>query len=87
LIFLSAFLQHTKSMGMTDRMVKVRPRLNPAWLEPFVDTEAVAARLLELREHGGVPDAAQVTVSQFLKERDIRATGKDPDAFGRPDDD
>lgn len=87
LVFLGAFLQHTKSMGMTDRMVKVRPRLNPAWLEPFVDTEAVAARLMELRERGGVPDAAQVTVSQFLKERDVRAAGKDPDAFGWPDDD
>lgn len=45
------------------------------------------AERLGPRERGGVPDAAQVTVSQFLKERGIRAAGKNPDAFGWPDDD
>jgi predicted KAP-like P-loop ATPase len=85
LVFLGAFLQHTKSMGATDRMFKVRPRLNPAWLEPFVDIETVAARLVTLRERSGVPDGAKVAVWQFLKEREMLASGKDPDSMW-PDD-
>ncbi len=85
--FLGAFLQHTKSQGATDRMVKLRPRLNPGWLEPFVDIESVAARLLDLQQRGSIPEGARVAVSQFLKERDVRTSGKDPDAALRwPDD-
>jgi hypothetical protein len=61
--------------------------LNPAWLEPFVDIEAVASRLLDLRRRDAVPEGAKAAVTQFLKERDLRAAGKDPDAFGWPEDD
>lgn len=87
LVFLGAFLQHNKSMGLTDRSVRLKPRLDPAWLEPFVDIEAAASRLLDLRRRDAVPEGAKAAVTQFLKERDLRAAGKDPDAFGWPEDD
>jgi hypothetical protein len=84
LLFVGAFLFNAQVM--TARSVKRHPRLNPAWLEPFVDTEPAAARLLALLEQGGVPEELKVAVGQFLKERELRAAGKDPEALGWPDD-
>jgi len=85
LVFLHAF--RSDSQVATARSVKRHPRLNPAWLQPFVDTEAVATRLVALLDRGEVPEVLKVDVQQFLKERDMRAAGKDPDALGWPDDD
>jgi hypothetical protein len=64
--------------------VKRHPRLNPAWLEHFIDTEAAAARLVALLDRGDVPEVLKVDVRQFLKERDTRAAGKDPDEAAFP---
>jgi predicted KAP-like P-loop ATPase len=85
LVFLHAFVQHLQIA--TSRSVQRRPRLDPAWLEPFINVEAAAARLAALLERGEVPEAFDVDVRQFLKEKEMRAAGKDPNALGWPDDD
>jgi predicted KAP-like P-loop ATPase len=87
LLFLRAFVQHPKSIGLSDRSFKVKARLNPAWLTPYLDTEKVALRLLSLTERDAIPAGAKEAVARFLKEREMIAAGKDPDAFGWPDDD
>lgn len=84
--FLKAFLQHHKSHGLTDRSFKVTPRLNPNWLTPYLDTESVARRLMSLRERDAVPEQAKEAATRFLKELEVIASGKDPDALGWPDD-
>jgi len=79
--FLTGCLQHTKSQGFGEWAVRLRPRLNPKWLEPYLDIEDCAARLQRLQQAGAVPDWASEAVTQFLRERAMLAAGKDPDGL------
>lgn len=87
LTFLTKFCSHTRSQTMGDWAVRLQPRLNPAWLERYVDTAACAARLTDLRQTGVVPDTAREAVDQFLKEFEMLKAGKNPDGVGAFDDD
>jgi predicted KAP-like P-loop ATPase len=84
--FLSRFLQHTKSQSMGDWAVHLQPRLNPAWLESYIDTAACAKRLRDLQSNHKVPPDADETVSQYLREFDMLQNGKNPDGIGAFDD-
>lgn len=63
---------------MGDWAVHVQPRLNPSWIEGYIDTEATARRLVELELAGKVPESAKKAVSQFLKEFKMIEAGKNP---------
>ena len=80
--FLPHFCSHTRSQTMGDWAVRIQPRLNPAWISKFIDMEAVANRLSILRAAGQVPQTADESVSQYLKEFAMLKDGKDPDAMG-----
>lgn len=82
LALLPKFLQHTRSQTMGDWAVRLRPRLNPTWLESYLDTTACAKRLAELTRKGEVPSEATEAVSQFLKEFEMLKAGKNPDGLG-----
>jgi predicted KAP-like P-loop ATPase len=82
LTFLIKFCTHVRSQTMGDWAVRVNPRLNPAWLERYIDTSACAQRLIDLRRAGAVPDLAREAVDQFLKEFEILQSGKNPDYIG-----
>lgn len=83
-LLLHAFLGQVQMPS--GRRARRSPRLDPAWLEPFVEVELVANRLVALQNQGRVPDAFAIDVRQFLRERDMRAAGKNPDALRWPDD-
>jgi len=85
LTFLTKFCSHTRSQTMGDWAVRLLPRLNPSWLERYVDTSACAQRLIDLRA-GVVPDTAREAVDQFLKEFEMLKAGKNPDGVGAFDD-
>lgn len=82
LILLPKFLQHTRSQTMGDWAVRLQPRLNPSWLEGYIDTAASADRLRRLQRDGEVPDGSQEAVSQYLKEFEMLQSGKNPDGIG-----
>lgn len=82
LALLPKFLQHTRSQTMGDWAVRLQPRLNPTWLENYLDTAACAERLAELTRKGGVPSDATEAVSQFLIEFEMLKAGKNPDGLG-----
>jgi len=84
---IAAFLQHTRSQSFGDVAVRVQPRLNPAWMEPYIDVQACFERLSEIATGGKVPDWASEAVAQFLKERRMLDAGKSPDGIGAFDDD
>lgn len=86
LSFLPGFLQHTRSQTMGDWAVRLQPRLNPVWLESYLDTAACADRLRELQRRDVVPADSQEAVSQYLTEFDMRQEGKNPDGDGAFDD-
>ncbi|TEE99831.1 KAP family P-loop NTPase fold protein [Pseudomonas aeruginosa] len=86
LALLSKFLQHTRSQTVGDWAVRLQPRLNPTWLESYLDTAACAERLAQLTRKGAVPSEATEAVSQFLKEFETLKAGKNPDGLGAFDD-
>jgi predicted KAP-like P-loop ATPase len=86
LILLPKFLQHTRSQTMGDWAVRLQPRLNPIWLESYIDTVAIADRVRRLQLDGKVPDGAREAVSQYLTEFEMLQSGKNPDGIGAFDD-
>lgn len=86
LAFLPKFCSHTRSQTMGDWAVRLQPRLNPTWLERYVDTTACAQRLMALQQAGSVSDSARESVDQFLKEFEMLKAGKNPDGIGAFDD-
>ncbi|QMR83467.1 AAA family ATPase [Enterobacter roggenkampii] len=86
LTFLSKFCTHTRSQTMGDWAVHLQPRLNPTWLEQYIDTQACYERLIGLRQKGLVPDSARESLEQFLKEFEMLKAGKNPDGIGAFDD-
>jgi predicted KAP-like P-loop ATPase len=86
LALLPKFLQHTRSQTMGDWAVLLRPRLNPTWLENYLDVSACVGRLAELTRKGVIPSEAAEAVSQFLKEFEMLKAGKNPDGMGAFDD-
>jgi len=83
---LAGFVQYTKSQTMGDSAVRIQPRLNPKWLEVYLDTAKFAERLRSLQQKGEVPVNEDVVVQQFLKEYEMLEEGKDPDGLGAFDD-
>ena len=63
-----------------NRPVRQRLRLNPKWLEPFLDTRLCFDRLLQLRDRGAIPSEFQAAANQFIREYELLAQGKNPDA-------
>ena len=84
--FLTKFCSHTRSQTMGDWAVRLHPRLNPTWLERYIDTSACAQRLRALQQAGSVPETAREAVDQFLKELEMLKAGKNPDGVGAFDD-
>jgi len=79
LTFLTKFCSHTRSQTFGDWAVRLQPRLNPTWLQQYIDTAASAVRLMEIRQRSLVPDIAREAVDQFLKEFEMLKVGKNPD--------
>lgn len=84
--FLPKFCTYTRSQTVGEWAVRIQPRLNPVWLERYLDTENCAQRLIDLRKSGSVPDMAREAVDQFLKEFDMLRAGINPDGVGAFDD-
>ena len=82
LVLLPKFLQHTTSQTVGDWAVRRQPRLNPNWLENYLNTASCAERLSELSEKHAIPDAAKEAVTQFLREFEMLKAGKNPDDYG-----
>ncbi|RQM68884.1 KAP family P-loop NTPase fold protein [Aeromonas hydrophila] len=86
LTFLTKFCSHTRSQMMGDWAVRLQPRLNPTWLECYVDITDCAQRLMALKQNGSIPESARESIEQFLKEFEMLKAGKDPDGDGAFDD-
>ncbi|ALY52213.1 KAP family P-loop NTPase fold protein [Pseudomonas aeruginosa] len=86
LSLVTKFLHHARSQTMGDWAVRLQPRLNPSWLESYIDTVATAGRLSGLQRDGKVPDGAREAVSQYLTEFEMLQSGRNPDGIDAFDD-
>jgi predicted KAP-like P-loop ATPase len=73
----ASFLSLSYNHGMGDRVGSRESRLNPKWLESFIDIDTTAKRLRELQD--GLPPNLAVAIRQYLTEYDLLQSGKDPD--------
>jgi predicted KAP-like P-loop ATPase len=78
---LYSFSQRTTAHTMGDWAVRVQLRLNPAWLERYLDTNACAQRLRALQTGKQIAGADRPIVDQYLKEFDMLRAGKNPDGL------
>ena len=77
--FVCSFAQVTGSQAIGDSVGKRRLRLNPKWIEPFVDIDVVAQRIENMGTTVplGLDGRAQLT--QFSHEYKLLKEGKNPD--------
>ncbi len=74
--FLLKFVSYVRSQTFGDRAVTKRLRLNPAWIEPYVDIEECMKRLRRLKTAGRVPGTAKEAAAQFMTEFEMLKAGK-----------
>lgn len=84
--FVASFLQYTKSQTFGDAAVRIKKRLNPKWLEEYLDIAACAERLKAIAQGGEIAGEDKEAVDQFLLEYDMIGRGIDPDGIGAFDD-
>ena len=71
-----------KSQGLGDLAVREKYRLDPKWLEPYIDPNEIVDRLIRIRDAFQLDAEKMKAVSQFLHEHDLRTKGKDPEREG-----
>ena len=81
MMFLQRFLQNYKTQTSSDGVTRTQPRLNPKWLEPFIDTTSCADRLEVLTKRREVPEVLETAVSQYLREFAMLKVGENPEAL------
>jgi len=79
LSLLASAMQTVYSHSAGDMVSKKQHRLDPEWLSPFLDVEAVANRLKAIRSSDALNEVEEIATEQFLKEYELRKQGKNPD--------
>lgn len=78
---LSAFLSRSYSQSMGDRVAKVRWRLDPKSLEPFIDPSQLIERCKNLiaSPPEWLKDERKIAVETFVRWFELRKEGRDPE--------
>ncbi len=77
IVFVAGFLQ-TSSSTSRDGVI-IKPRLNPQWMEKYVDINDVASRLRVILETREVSSEKGEAIKEYLAEYELLKEGKDPD--------
>ncbi len=76
--FLEKFVEVTKKSGFNVSPTTVY-RLDPNWLEPYLDPSLVIKRITTLEEEISLTENQAMAIKQFIEEYDVRQQGKEPD--------
>jgi predicted KAP-like P-loop ATPase len=82
ILFVEQFGSVRKSQGLGDLAAREKYRLDPKWLEPYIDPNKIVNRLKRIRDTSQLDAEKMKAVSQFLHEHDLRISGKDPEREG-----
>ena len=83
---LDGFVQRSITQAFSDVVARVKLRLNPELLSPFVDIALVATRVEGLLQTA-LDKHEKLVLAQFSKEYSLVQAGKNPDAPFAFDDD
>jgi len=84
--FLSSFYTHSTGQLVGDWAVHIQPRLNPRWLDEYIDIDDVAERLEGINPSEQPFESAKEVIAQYLIEFAMLKNGKNPDGIGAFDD-
>lgn len=76
--FLEKFLNQQYSQGWYDSVGKAELRLDPKWLEPYLDPSQIIERIRRLSEETSVTENQKAALDQFIREYDMGQAGKNP---------
>lgn len=65
--------------GFGDLAVRKIYRLDPKWLEPFIDPSEVVDRIRKIKDEPDIDPGKMQAILQFLHEYDLRMEGKNPE--------
>jgi predicted KAP-like P-loop ATPase len=77
--FLEKFLQKGISEYRSDEIEKTGYRLDPEWLEPYLEPSLIIDRVRSLDETSGLTEDQKTAIGQFIQEYDTREHSKDSD--------
>jgi len=79
-LFIENHLSSASSLPVGDAVAKTSARLDPEWLRPYVDPEAIIDRVRGLVESSSISARQKLALAEFLKEYDFRKSGGDPNS-------
>ena len=77
--FLEKFLQKDLSEYGSNGTQKTGYRLDPKWLEPYLEPSLIADRISGLDETSELTEERKNAIAQFIQEYEMRQQGQDPD--------
>lgn len=80
-LFIAKFLQKLRSQAFTDKVARVTYRMDPKWLEPFLNPAGIIDRARKLAKSDKLTGIQKLSVQQFIEEYDLRQHGEDPSDF------
>jgi len=75
--FVEQFGIYKEITGLGDLTFREKYRLDPKWLEPYIDPNEIVDRLKRIGDVSQLDAEKMKAVSQFLHEHDLRMRGKD----------
>lgn len=77
--FIMAFLHKTYIQPLSDIIGKTQNRLDPKWLESFIDPSSIIDRARVIEVNKQTPEEQRIALDQFIREYYIREKGGDPE--------
>ncbi|MEW5856642.1 MAG: P-loop NTPase fold protein [Cyanobacteriota bacterium] len=77
--FLEKFLQNDFSEYGSNGTEKTGYRLDPKWLEPYIEPSLILDRISRLDEMSELTEDRKNAIAQFIREYEMRQQGQDPD--------
>jgi predicted KAP-like P-loop ATPase len=77
--FLEKFLQKDFSEYESNGTQKTGYRLDPKWLEPYLEPSSIVERISRLDETSELTEDRQNAIAQFIQEYEMQQQGQDPD--------
>jgi predicted KAP-like P-loop ATPase len=77
--FLEKFLQKDISEYGSDETQQTGYRLDPEWLEPYLEPSSIADRVRSLGETSELTEDRKAAIAQFIQEYEIQQQEQDPD--------
>jgi predicted KAP-like P-loop ATPase len=76
--FLTSFLNKSYAQTVGDIVVRTRYRLDPKWVDTYIDSSSIIERVKVLVKRENMADDQKIALQQFIKEYEMRIKGEDP---------